>query len=225
MELKPKLACFLTNLGTYAAGSLDGAWLQLPTDRETLKSTFRTIGISEGGEYFITDYNCDAIPGLSECLGEYEDLDELNYLAAKVQEVAQNGDLELFSAALELGMDTGSVKDLINLTDNLDHYTLLPEVSDQETLGLYIVENGGYDLDALGKLANYINYDALGRDITIEEGGIFTEYGYAARDLGGISVYYESVEDIPQEYLVTSDMANNTVETMTEVATEMPMLT
>lgn len=208
------LKVFLTNVNAYASGQLQGEWLSLPTDSETLQNVFREIGLADGGEYFITDYCATSIPDLTDCLGEYEDLNELNYLAAKLQEVAKEGNLEVFSAALELRKDTETVAELINLTENLDCYTLLPEVCDEESLGCYAVANGGYDLEAIGELAQYIDYEALGRDIKINEGGSFAEQGYIARSNSGIPIIYESVEDIPQEYLITADATQTAAEAM-----------
>lgn len=218
------LKVFLTNVNAYASGQLQGEWLSLPTDSETLQSVFREIGLADGGEYFITDYECSAFPALKACLGEYENLNELNYLAAKLQEVAKEGNLEVFSAALELGKDTETVAELINLTENLDCYTLLPEVCDEESLGRYAVEIGAYDLDAMGDLAQYIDYEALGRDICINEGGQFTELGYIVRISSEISMSYESIEDIPQEYLIAPGATETVAETMAEnMATGMTM--
>lgn len=217
------LDAFVTSAGAYAAGELKGEWLKLPTDRATLQSTFERIGLSGDSEYFVTSYMSD-VPNLAECLGEHENLNELNYLAAKIQEMSQNGDMERFSSALELGKDTNSVKELINLTDNLVHYSLLPEVADREALGHYTIENGAYDLETMGELVDYIDYEALGRDVQINEGGIFTERGYVMRDQGSITEYYESVEDIPQEYLVTPDMTETATETMVETAAETMMM-
>lgn len=215
-RLRPRMGIFLTNAGSYASGQLQGEWLNLPTDSETLQGVFRKIGLADGGEYFITDYECSAFPALKACLGEYEDLNELNYLAAKLQEIAKEGNLEVFSAALELRKDTGTVAELINLTENLDCYTLLPEVCDEESLGRYAVANGGYDLEAMGELAQYIDYEALGRDIKINEGGSFAEQGYIARSNSRIPIVYESIEDIPQEYLITVDATQTAAEAMAE---------
>lgn len=102
------LKVFLTNVNAYASGQLQGEWLSLPTDSETLQSVFRKIGLADGGEYFITDYECSAFPALKACLGEYENLSELNYLAAKLKEVLQSSVLtDEFSAALKLGNHEG----------------------------------------------------------------------------------------------------------------------
>ena len=82
---------FITNLGKYNEGNLVGEWVKFPTTEEELKKVFERIGIEPGApdgygghyeEWFITDYDC-YVPGLTEAaqLGEYENLDELNYLA------------------------------------------------------------------------------------------------------------------------------------------------
>ena len=62
-------------------------------------------------------------------------------------EVRDKGGLETFEAALVLGNHTRSVKDLINLTQNLDLYRFYPDISDDEGLGrLYADELGTIDI-------------------------------------------------------------------------------
>lgn len=61
-------------------------------------------------------------PKETKYLDEYENIDELNELGHALLEVRDKGGLETFEAALVLGKHTGSVKDLINLTQNLDLY-------------------------------------------------------------------------------------------------------
>ena len=106
----------------------------------------------------------------------------------------------------------------------MDCYTLLPKVCDEESLGRYAVENGAYDLAAMGDLAQYIDYEALGRDIRINDGGQFTGLGYIVRISSEISMSYESIEDIPQEYLIAPGATEAVAETMAEnMATGMTM--
>ncbi len=213
------LKVFLTNVNAYASGQLQGEWLSLPTDSETLQSVFRKIGLADGGEYFITDYECSAFPALKACLGEYENLNELNYLAAKLKEVLQSSVLtDEFSAALKLGNHTSSVMELINLTEphNLNSFTFLTEVHNNDELGRAVVQMGNYDLQAIGELAQYIDYEALGRDTCINEGGIFTNRAYFAPSRDGLYEFYKSVEDIPQEYLITVDATQTAAEAMAE---------
>ena len=40
-------------------------------------------------EWFITDYDC-SIHGVSTLLGEYENLDKLNYLAARLDDMSRS---------------------------------------------------------------------------------------------------------------------------------------
>ena len=66
--------------------------------------------------------------------------------------------------------------------DNLDEYNLYPDIDDDYDLGYYWVnESGCYDLEEMGNLANYIDYDALGRDIRFESDGGHTSYGWIER--------------------------------------------
>lgn len=139
--------------------------------------------------------------GLYDKLGEYENLDELNYLASKLDEMSQ-GEYEQFQAAMEIGDHSGSLQEIINLTENLDCYDIYPDIHDHDDLGRYYIE----ELDAMQvpeHLRNYIDYEAYGRDVALEEGGEFTDLGYV-RDTGSsFHEYYDGEHgSIPEEYRV-----------------------
>ena len=111
---------YVTNLGKYNEGRLVGESLKFPTTTEEVQALLKRIGI-DGVRYeeiFITDYEVN-ISGLYDCLGEYESIDELNYLASLISEMDQS-DREKFEAVIDSGEYSGSVKELINLTQNLD---------------------------------------------------------------------------------------------------------
>ena len=200
-------AAFITNLGKYNEGSLVGEWVKFPTTAEELQKVFERIGIGSKDdfgqpyeEWFITDYDC-YVDGLYDKLGEYENLDELNYLASKLDEMSQ-GEYEQFQAAMEIGDHSGSLQEIINLTENLDCYDIYPDIHDHDDLGRYYIE----ELDAMQvpeHLRNYIDYEAYGRDIALEEGGEFTDFGYV-RDTGDRfdEVYDGERGSIPDEYRV-----------------------
>lgn len=95
-----------------------------------------------------------------EMLGEYENLDELNYLASKLEELDDH-DYEHFQAAMQVSDYTGSVKDLINLINNLDKYEIYPGVDDYSDLGRYYIDEVGV-MEIPEHLANYIDYEACG---------------------------------------------------------------
>ena len=200
-------AAFITNLGKYNEGALVGEWVKFPTTAEELKKVFERIGIGAKDdfgqtyeEWFITDYDC-YVDGLYDLLGEYASLDELNYLASKLDDMSQD-EYERFQAAMEIGDHTGSVQELINLTENLDCYDVYPDIHDHDDLGRYYIE----ELDAMQvpeHLRNYIDYEAYGRDIALEESGQFTDLGYV-RDTGdSFHEYYDGERgSIPEEYRV-----------------------
>ena len=184
-----------------------GEWVKFPTTAEELQKVFERIGIGSKDdfgqpyeEWFITDYDC-YVDGLYDKLGEYENLDELNYLASKLDEMSQ-GEYEQFQAAMEIGDHSGSLQEIINLTENLDCYDVYPDIRDHDDLGRYYIE----ELDAMQvpeHLRNYIDYEAYGRDVALEEGGEFTDFGYV-RDTGDRfdEVYDGDRDSIPEEYRV-----------------------
>lgn len=200
-------AAFITNLGKYNEGDLVGEWVKFPTTPEEMQKVFGRIGIGQKDdfgqpyeEWFITDYDC-YVDGLYDKLGEYENLDELNYLASKLDEMSQ-GEYEQFQAAMEIGDHSGSLQEIINLTENLDCYDIYPDIRDHDDLGRYYIE----ELDAMQVpeyLRNYIDYEAYGRDVALEEGGEFTDLGYV-RDTGSsFHEYYDGEHgSIPEEYRV-----------------------
>ena len=200
-------AAFITNLGKYNEGELVGEWVKFPTTAEELKKVFDRIGIGQKDdfgqpyeEWFITDYDC-YVGALYDKLGEYENLDELNYLASKLEEMGE-GEYAQFQAAMEVGDHSGSLQEIINLTDNLDCYDLYPSIQDYDDLGRYYID----ELDAMQvpeHLRNYIDYEAYGRDVALEESGDFTDLGYV-RDTGSsFHEYYDGEPgSIPEEYRV-----------------------
>lgn len=200
-------AAFITNLGKYNEGALVGEWVKFPTTAEELKKVFERIGIGAKDEFgqtyeewFITDYDC-YVDGLYDLLGEYANLDELNYLASRLDDMSQD-EYERFQAVMEIGDHTGSIQELINLTENLDCYDVYPDIHDHDDLGRYYIE----ELDAMQvpeHLRNYIDYEAYGRDIALEESGRFTDLGYV-RDTGdSFHEYYDGERgSIPEEYRV-----------------------
>ena len=191
---------YITNLGRYNEGHLDGEYLKLPATKEQVQALFKRIHVDgvQYEEFFITDYDIE-IPGLSDRLGEYESLDELNYLAALLEEMDEH-ELEKFVAAVEYGEYTRSVKDLINLTQNLDCYDYFPGVFDDEDLGYYYVDDLGM-IDIPDHVTGYFDYEAYGRDISINEAGTFAETGYIIMG-GGFIEHYNDRDDIPDEHRI-----------------------
>jgi hypothetical protein len=127
-------------------------------------------------------------PGMKH-LGDISELDQ--------------SDLEKFEAVIDSGEYTGSVKELINLAQNLDCFEFYSGISNEEDLGRMYIE----DFEALQipeHLIDYIDYEAYGRDVRINEGGHFAPGGYVFNNNSSFIEHYHGREDIPDEHKVFS---------------------
>lgn len=184
---------YITNLGKYNEGELVGETLKFPTSPQAVETLLKNIGV-DGIRYesfFITSFDGDV-------LGLYDYLDELNHLACLLSELPQ-GEIEKFEAALHIGTHTSSVADIINLAENLDSFEFYPDIESEEDLGRYFTE----DLAIPAELKGYIDYEAYGRDLSINEGGHLAPGGYIVQT-GTVKEIYHGIEDIPKEHKVFS---------------------
>jgi len=79
------IEAYVTNLGRYVECTLDGEYLKLPATTEEVQALLKRIHV-DGVRYeetFITDYETN-LAGMQN-LGEYESIDELNYLASLIE--------------------------------------------------------------------------------------------------------------------------------------------
>lgn len=173
-----KIRGFITNLGKYNEGELIGKWIDFPIYEDELNEVFKEIGMdyyNEDGEqvntgyeeFFFTDWDID----FSCELGEYESIENVNELAEKIE--YWEDEEEKFTAACEI-WNADEV-----LGNSPDDYNLYSDITSDYDLGYHwAVESGCYDLDKMGTLANYFDYEAFGRDIRIESSGGFTNNGW-----------------------------------------------
>lgn len=194
------LEAFVTNFGRYNEGYLDGEFLKLPATTEEVQALLKRIHV-DGVRYegiFITDYKTDIL-GLHGCLGEYESIDELNYLTSLLDELDE-WEVEKFAAAVDFG-EYNSVKDLINLTQNLDCFEFYAGIENEEDLGRFYIEEM-CTLEIPEHLANYIDYETYGRDMSLDEDGRFTEGGYVVRTGDSFTELYSGRDDLLDEYRI-----------------------
>ena len=192
----------MTNLGKYNEGQLAYERVAFPTDTETVQAALKKIGIDgiRYEEIFIASYD-GPMPQLHKHLGEYESIDELNHLACLLSELDKD-ELAAFEAVMDSGEYTGSVKDLINLSQNLDSYNFYSDIHTEEELGrMYIQELEAVQVPE--HLIDYIDYEAYGRDVRINEDGHLAPGGYVVGG-GSFVEHYHGIEDIPEEHRVFS---------------------
>lgn len=110
---------------------------------------------------------------LSVLEGRTVNLDELNYLAKRM-ECFFDDEYNQFSIAVGRTNAT-TIKDMINLTFNLDKYTLITDISDMTKIGRE------YVLNTEGAVPADTRYDEkyaqIGRDLLNSGRGIFTDKG------------------------------------------------
>ena len=144
----------------------------------------------------------------------FVNLDEINYLAKRMDGF-DGKETKCFLAAVETGKYR-STKDLINLTFNLNHYTLICDVSSLKNVGRnYVVSSKGCistdelektDLEKIGRellssgMGTPTNYGLLFRNETIvfEEvykGKCFPPYYYTGGEVMGVAIEKNGEED------------------------------
>lgn len=157
---------FLTNLGKYNEGILQGEWVALPVDEEELQEVFKRIGISsepdaEGNyyeEYFITDYETD----FDLQIGEYENINKLNELAEELESL-DSSDIECVKAQIEAyGCDLREAIDSIDrciFYSGRDMKELAEELADEQ-IACYTHEGKVPEF-----FTRYFDYEAFQRDL------------------------------------------------------------
>ena len=209
------LGVWIGNLGKYNEGELVGEWVRFPTTRKELDAVMKRIGIGSCDvfgqpyeEMFIGDYDC-YVKGMSDYLGEYESLDELNYLTARIERMYDD-EFEKFVAGIAYGENLSSAKDLINLTYNLENLEYEPDIRTDEQFGRMFMSE--YDTDRfihITDLLPYMDFARYGKDMRMLEDGEFTEFGYVSNPTGTFSeIYSGDRKDIPQKYLVFHEPEN-----------------
>jgi len=194
------IEAYITNLGKYVEGELRGERLSFPTTKEEVQALLSRIDV-DGVRYeelFITDYDHN-LAGIQN-LGEYESIDELNYLASLLEDM-DKWDLEKFEAAAVYGDHSESVQDLINLAQNLECYEYYPGVESYDGLGRYLIDELGYE-EIPEQLEKYFDYESYAEAYVINEGGEFLESGFVFRNSVGFQEHYSGRDDLPDEHRI-----------------------
>ena len=189
----------------FETGEPGGVWLSMPTTKEQLHEAMQRVGITADNpqNFFINGFaNTEQQPfDVPLPVIQSAGLDELNYLG-NLLAMQRDEDRDKFTAAVALGERAGSVKDLINLAQNLDCYWLYPTVQNEEDYGYYLIDELD-ELELPEEAKKYFMYEDYGRDAAINDGGRFTEQGYIYNNKNTFTEWYNGKEsDIPREYRV-----------------------
>ena len=206
-HLAEQFSILIDSRSHFETGQPGGVWLPMPTTTEQLHKAMKRIGITaeNSQDFFINGFANTEQPPFDVPLSVIQSagIDELNYFG-KLLEMQRDEDRDKFAAAVTLGEYAGSVKDLINLAQNLDCYWIYPTVQDEEAYGHYLIDELD-ELELPEAAKNYFMYEEYGRDAVKNDGGIFTAQGYIYNNKNTFSEWYSGHEnDIPKEYRVMS---------------------
>ena len=181
-----------------------GVWLDLPTTTETLQAALRDVGITADNpqDFFINGYSCseDRHLAIPYDMVLAADVDELNFLAARLGQLDAAEIAELNAALQNPRGGFENIGQIIDYTENVDYYVHLPDVKGDGQLGDYYLNRSGM-VDMPEEWKAGIDTAQFGRHIAQQEQGVFTQYGYLVRSGDEWQRVHEG-QPVPEEYRV-----------------------
>ncbi|HCR4109220.1 TPA: DUF4316 domain-containing protein [Enterococcus faecalis] len=181
-----------------------GVWLDLPTTTETLQAALRDVGITADNpqDFFINGYSCpeDRHLAIPYDMVLAADVDELNFLAARLGQLDAAEIAELNAALQNPRGGFENIGQIIDYTENVDYYVHLPDVRGDGQLGDYYLNRSGM-VDMPEEWKAGIDTAQFGRHIVQQEQGVFTQYGYLVRSGDEWQRVHEG-QPVPEEYRV-----------------------
>ena len=153
-------------------------------------------------------------PNVLSVLSKSEvNLDQLNYLAKRL-DCLDDDEMDQFVVAVDYE-NIGSLRDLINLSFNLDKFTLIKDISDMTKVGRKYILNTEGSVPADSKYDEH--YAQVGMDLLNSGRGVFTPKGLLFREDKPLEELYDgqvfpyfaynaSIVDIEIEYNGKSEM-------------------
>ena len=204
-RLSEIFSILIDNRSRFEAGELSSAWLSMPATVEQLHAAMQSVGITADNpqDFFINGYSYPldkplALPYDMVCAAG---IDELNFLAARLEALA-SADLDELNAAAQRKPGFDNIGQIIDYTYNLDFFVHIPEVQTVRDLGDYYLNKSGM-VDMPEEWKKGIDLAAFGRNAAEQERGSFTPYGYIVESGDKWERHYEG-RDVPEEYRIMS---------------------
>ena len=211
-------------LSYYIDGRMTGAWQNFPTTSDEMEYNLGRSGVEAEHLTGVLDTVYETtVPKLELRLPRQPDLDELNYLAVRIEVMSEN-EREVFGAVMDTGRHCGSMAEIINTAGNLDCFDLYPiGFRDDKEFGETIAEMHHDEFqDTLDRLhasddpgdhafAFYVERMQESLDLTkysrntrAEECGLLTGNGYLLLPEKPLPQIYSGPQDIPAEHRLTT---------------------
>lgn len=204
-HMSEQFSIMIGNRSRFEAGDPSGYWLDMPATKEQLHEAMRNVGITADNpqDFSIRGYSDDpekhiALPYEMVCAA---DVDELNFLAARLEQLdpAEVGKL---NAALQQKNGLANIGQVIDFTYNVDFYVHIPEVHPYRDLGDYYLNQSGM-VQMPEEWKGGIDLTTFGRNAAAQEKGAFTEYGYIVESGDEWERQFEG-RKVPEEYKIMS---------------------
>ena len=180
--------------------------LRLPADAETMKRYLEAAGVKDMADLLIGDFRIHELYAWS--CGEYQewdkaDLNELNYLAARLEELFDEEQDEMYDALLCMHHPK-SAADMINLSYE-------PKIRNEQDLGEHLVKNNLFAVPE--DMKSFVNYKKVGQIylytmnlskdagmMQVNENGCICDSHKEQERYG----YYDGV-NVPEEYMILTE--------------------
>ena len=183
-----------------------GVWLELPTTADRLQEAMRQVGISTDNpqDFFINGYSSpeDRRLALPYDMVLSAGVDELNYLAARLEPLAPAEVAELNAALTRPHEKFSSIGQIIDYPDNVEYFIHLPGVDTPSALGDYYLHKSGM-VEMPEEWKGGIDPYRFGSHIAKLEQGQFTPYGYLVNSGDEWQRVHEG-QPVPEQYRVMS---------------------
>ena len=193
----------LHNRQRYEQGK-EGLWFSLPTTTEKLQAALREIGISTDNpqDFFLYGYRSPQKRPikLPRDMVLSAGMDELNFLAARLEKLDATELTELNAALTSPQSDFHNIGQIIDYPENVDFYVHLPDVTGTGQLGEYYLNRSGMvDMPEEWKAGIFL--PRFGLHIANTEHGVFTDYGYLVKSGDEWQRVHEG-QPVPEQYRV-----------------------
>ena len=123
------------------------------------------------------------------------EVERINQLAERLERMSEV-DCDKFAGMLDANSISGT-RDILQLTERLDDYVILPGCGSAQSIGKYLVGCGAFPVPE--KLIGYINYEAVGTEFQDAHGGAPCARGYVVQRENLPRVILEDLNIDPQQ--------------------------
>ena len=194
----------IDNRAEAQSGGPHGYWLSLPTTAEQVQAALKEIHISADNpqDFFINGYSCpeDRHLALPYDMVLASDVDELNFLAARLELLDAAALAELNAALQNPRGGFENIGQIIDYADNTDYFVHIPDVQNTAQLGNYYLNRSGM-VDMPEEWKAGVDVSKFGEHIAKQEQGAFTPYGYLVKSGDEWQRVHEG-QPVPEEYRV-----------------------